>query len=167
MAASFEIQKETRQEQYPYELSLERTDTVVRKSNSSIELFEDGCWVGDVRNCTIMCTNSSLIWSGDDDEFNKNVSANVGNCIAYPIIANFLDQANGALKNPEVAGEFGILKASQIDLSNITESVGLCLRLSCDDDPNACSGNNDFGWDPFQQLDYSFGNIVREWAAQS
>ena len=105
--------------------------------SSSVKLWQEGCWVDGKRNCTAMCTNADLIW-GNTKDIDLNVTANVGNCINYLILSNIMEAAGAnssvEIRNLDYAEEhYGIMNASQVDLSPINSSVSSCMQAYCKD----------------------------------
>jgi len=108
-----------------------------------IDLWEQGCWLPDgTRNCTTMCGTSDLIW-GDSTDVNLNVTANVANCVNYLIVSTMLDAATTnesiIVSNKEVAEDYGIMSASQTNLSAINASTSSCLQEFCRDNDRCLS----------------------------
>lgn len=125
----------------------------------TIYLYEEGCWVNGVRNCTAMCMDSDLIWDSPSDKVNLNVSANIGNCAVYAILANLLEYENGNISNADLASEYGILSANQVDLDAINGTAGLCLQSYCAAQPTKCASSRS-SYRPWKTFEYDFGNLV-------
>lgn len=123
-------------------------------------LFEEGCWVKDVRDCGTMCADPNLIWAGLNGKFNPNVSANVANCIVYTVLQKlWADEPDIKLRNPELAERYGIRKETN---SVLLESppVDECLNNFCQSNPQSCAN----GTNPFDGtslvVPFNSGNIV-------
>lgn len=131
---------------------------VLDSYDTPIYLYEDGCWVNGVRNCTAMCMDSDLIWASPSEKVNLNVSANVGNCAIYPILANLLEHERSNLSNPDITSKYGIVSANRVDVGAINKTAGLCLENYCAAQPSKCASSRTYK--PWQTFEYKFGNVV-------
>lgn len=141
-------------------------------NNGYFLLWEDGCWVDGVRNCTTMCSDTTKIW-GQDPKLNLSVIANVANCAIYPIIANMLAQERHNLSDPyELIGpdnaiaKYGIQPAGSVDLAKINETTGSCMAQYCAAKGTDCgvqkeypADEYDFYWYQGSWYNFRSGNV--------
>lgn len=96
-----------------------------------LQLFDSGCLIDGIKNCTTVCSNTSLIWS---NLAGSNPLTNFANCLVYPLVANLL--ADESLISPlfsEIAERFGILAVPQQTMDSINSSTQACFKAYCTD----------------------------------
>lgn len=88
-------------------------------------LFDTGCQVDDVQNCTAACQDPRLAFDTLDT---------LHNCMMYPVIADQYFKGNLSSEIAQLADSLGIGKeqwpSSSIS-SNITKTIGNCLDAYC------------------------------------
>lgn len=147
---------------YYYDLeSTDPTTTDYSAPNVELWLYEEGCWVNNVRNCTAMCSNPSLIWAAaPDGKFNVNVTANVGNCATYVILSNVLDHPEDKITSGQgTVSAYAIQSARQVEHLQINASISSCLSNFCSVKSNNCGDASD-GTPQFPTFPLGSENIV-------
>ena len=88
-------------------------------------LFDTGCQVDNVQNCTAACQDAGSAFSTLDT---------LHNCMMYPVIADQYSKGNLSMEIAQLAYSLGIEKeqwpSSSISL-NITKTIGSCLDAYC------------------------------------
>ena len=88
-------------------------------------LFETGCWVDGVQNCTAACQEPASAFSTLDT---------LHNCMMYPVIADQYSKDNLSTEITQLAQSLGIEKAqwpsSSVSLK-VTKTIGSCLDAYC------------------------------------
>ena len=103
-------------------------------------LFDTGCQVDGVQNCTVACQDPGSAFSALDT---------LHNCIMYPVIADQYSKSNLSMEIAQLADSLGMGKeqwpsSSSISL-NITKTINNCLDAAICDMLNDCeySDNQD------------------------
>lgn len=93
------------------------------------QLYDSGCLIGGVKNCTAVCSDTRLIWS---HAAGSNPLTNFANSLAYPAIANLLSDGN--LVSPmfsDTTQQFGITALPQESVDKINASTRACFTTYC------------------------------------